>query len=54
VKVKPDSALAVNASTEYAYIRQDLRRIAGVAVGLFGSLVIIWFVMTSIDPLGLY
>ena len=54
VKVKPDSLLAGRASDEYAYIRADLRRIAGVAIGLFASLVIVWFVLTGIDPLGLY
>lgn len=54
VKVKPDSALALNATEEYAYIRQDLRRITAVAAGLVGSLIIIWFVLTTIDPLGLY
>lgn len=54
VKIKPDSVLATRAADEYAYIRQDLRRITIVAASLFGVLILLWLLFTIVDPFGLY
>lgn len=53
-KVKADSVLAARASEEYVYVGQDLRRILVVAVLLFGALIGVWLVLTTVDPFGLY
>jgi hypothetical protein len=54
VKVKADSVLAARAEQEYLYVGEDIRRILVVAAGLFGALLIAWFVFTVIDPFDIY
>ena len=41
-RVRPNSLLAARAAEEYVYVAQDLRRIALVAVLLFGLLFATW------------
>jgi hypothetical protein len=43
-RAKPGSLLAARAASEYVYVAQDLRRIAIVAVLLFGILFLLWVV----------
>jgi hypothetical protein len=43
-RAKPGSLLAAKAATEYVYVVQDLRRIAVVAIVLFGILLALWVV----------
>ena len=49
-RVRPNSLLALRAAEEYGYVAQDLRRIALVAVLLFGLLIGLW---VAIEALGL-
>ena len=44
-RVKPNSLLAARAAEEYVYVAQDLRRIALVAVLLFGLLIAAWIAL---------
>jgi len=44
-RVRPNSLLAVRAAEEYVYVAQDIRRIAVVALGLFGLLFAIWIAL---------
>ncbi len=37
--------LAAKASTEYAYVSQDLRRISRFAAGIIGVMVVLWLVI---------
>jgi hypothetical protein len=37
--------LAAKASTEYAYVNQDLRRIGRFAAAIFGVMVVLWLVI---------
>lgn len=50
-RAKPGSLLATRAAEEYVYVAQDLRRIALVAVLLFGILFGLWIL---IEALGLF
>ena len=50
-RVRPSSLLATRAAEEYVYVAQDLRRIALVAVLLFGLLFALWI---AIEALGLF
>jgi len=50
-RVRPGSLLATRAAEEYVYVAQDLRRIALVAVLLFGLLFALWI---AIEALGLF
>lgn len=54
IKVKEGSILAERAADEYAYIRADLRQIVIVAVGLLLALIVLWLLLTIVDPFGLY
>ena len=55
-RVKPGSALAARAATEYVYVAQDMRRILLVAAALFGVLVVAWLlvVVLRVVPLPFY
>jgi hypothetical protein len=44
-RVRPNSLLAARGAEEYVYVAQDLRRIAVVAVLLFGLLFSAWIVL---------
>jgi hypothetical protein len=48
---RPNTLLATRAAEEYVYVAQDLRRIALVAVLLFGILFGLWI---AIEALGLF
>ena len=48
---RPNTLLATRAAEEYVYVAQDLRRIALVAVLLFGILFGLWI---AIETLGLF
>ena len=48
---RPNTLLATRAAEEYVYVAQDLRRIALVAVLLFGILFGLW---VAIEGLGLF
>lgn len=54
VKMKPNSLLAARAETEYVYVGQDLRRIAVVAAGLFGVLLLLWVLLVVVGLFGIY
>lgn len=54
VKVKPNSLLAARAETEYVYVGQDLRRIAVVAAGLFGVMLVLWLLLVVVGVAGIY
>jgi hypothetical protein len=54
VKMKPNSLLAARAETEYVYVGQDLRRIAVVAAGLFGTLLVLWVLLVIVGLFGIY
>lgn len=51
-RVRPNSLLASRAAEEYVYVAQDLRRIALVAVLLFGLLFGAWIVLNLTGVLG--
>ena len=55
-RVKPGSVLAAKAASEYVYVAQDMRRIALVAAGLFGVLLVAWLliVVLRVIPLPFY
>ena len=44
-RVRPNSLLAARGAEEYVYVAQDLRRIALVAVLLFGLLIATWITL---------
>jgi len=44
-RARPNSLLASRAAEEYVYVAQDLRRIAVVAVLLFGLLIAAWIAL---------
>ena len=44
-RVRPNSLLAARGAEEYVYVAQDLRRIAVVAVLLFGLLFAAWIAL---------
>lgn len=50
-RARPNTLLATRAAEEYIYVAQDLRRIALVAVLLFGILFGLWI---AIEALGLF
>jgi hypothetical protein len=50
-RVRPNTLLATRAAEEYVYVAQDLRRIALVALLLFGILFGLWI---AIETLGLF
>jgi hypothetical protein len=50
-RARPNTLLATRAAEEYVYVAQDLRRIALVAVLLFGILFGLWI---AIEALGLF
>jgi hypothetical protein len=47
-RVRPNSLLASRAAEEYVYVAQDLRRIAVVAVLLFGLLFVTWIAFQAL------
>jgi hypothetical protein len=51
-RVRPNSLLASRAAEEYVYVAQDLRRIAVVAVLLFGLLFGAWIALNMMGVLG--
>jgi hypothetical protein len=53
-KVKPNSLLAARSQTEYVYVGQDLRRIAVVAAGMFGVLLLLWVLLVVVGLFGIY
>jgi hypothetical protein len=55
-RVKAGSILAAKAASEYVYVAQDMRRIALVAVALFGVLLVAWLlvVVLRVIPLPFY
>ena len=54
IKVKPNSLLAARAETEYVYVGRDLRRIAIVGAGMFGTLILLWILLVVLGLSGLY
>jgi hypothetical protein len=52
-RVRPSSLLATRAAEEYVYVAQDLRRIALVAVLLFGLLFALWIAIEAFGLFGL-
>ena len=50
-RARPNTLLATRAAEEYVYVAQDLRRIALVAILLFGILFGLWI---AIEALGLF
>jgi hypothetical protein len=55
-RVKAGSVLAARAATEYVYVAQDMRRIIGVAVLLFGIMFLLWLglIVMKVIPLPFY
>jgi hypothetical protein len=51
-RVRPNSLLASRAAEEYVYVAQDLRRIAVVALILFGLLFGAWIALNMLGYLG--
>ena len=47
-RVRPNSLLAARGAEEYVYVAQDLRRIAVVAVLLFGLLIAAWVALEAL------
>ena len=43
---RPSDLLAARAATEYVYVAQDLRRIVAVAVLLFGTMFVLWILIS--------
>jgi hypothetical protein len=54
VKVKPTSVLAARAAQEYAYVREDLRTIAKVGIGLSVVMVLLWLIIVVANVFGIY
>ncbi len=44
-RARTSSLLATRAAAEYVYVAQDLRRIIGVAVLLFGTMLVLWLLI---------
>jgi hypothetical protein len=55
-RAKPGSVLAARSETEYAYVAQDLKRIAVLSGALFGVLFLLWLlvVVLGVIPLPFY